>query len=111
VLEILEAIQPKLKASGRVMTLAWIEATRFYASRDGLSGWVVRNNEDRSHYSDPLPNRNEAIKTMIRMYNDTIDRHNRHYPNDQHSLVWDTPSIMDWSSFYSADAIAKWGEE
>ena len=41
------------------------ETVRFYKARDaGFSGWVVRSTSDQYLYSDPLPNRAAAIRTL-----------------------------------------------
>jgi hypothetical protein len=58
--------------SGR-MTLGHITATRFYKSEGAsFSGWVVSNEEDRFHYSDPIASKARAIEIMKAMYRETI---------------------------------------
>jgi len=54
------------------MQLAHIRAKRFYKA-DGatFSGWVVSNDIDPHHCSDPISNRTDAIATMYSMYDGT----------------------------------------
>jgi hypothetical protein len=42
------------------------EATRYYRSLgDYFDGWVVRSTSDRYSYSDPIPNKTQAIRTLL----------------------------------------------
>lgn len=41
------------------------DATRFYESRDGFSGWVVRSTVDALSYSDPVSNKRDAKALLL----------------------------------------------
>lgn len=50
-------------APGDDPELPTITATRFYETRHGFSGWVIRNQRTRA-YSDPWPNKVDAKEQM-----------------------------------------------
>lgn len=51
-------------------------ATRFY-KRDGAghSGWVVTSPSDRSAYTDPIPTKREAMKSLRRFVAQAFEGH------------------------------------
>ena len=69
----LAAAKPKLEVEYRNMRYGHINAKRFYAKHDGFSGWVVQNERDRNHVSDPITNRTDAVRTMREMHDMTTN--------------------------------------
>ena len=61
---------PLLEQPG-TMQLGHVSATRYYKN-EGFSGWVVRNEDDRHHYTDPISNKTDAKASMRDMYERTI---------------------------------------
>ena len=58
----------EIKFSNGWMSLGHVVATRFYKREGaGFSGWVVRSART-GHYSDPRPNREMAVSTLMEMY-------------------------------------------
>lgn len=51
-------------------------ATRYYKTLDGtdFSGWVVASVSDYSNYTDPIPNKREAMKSLRRFVTECFER-------------------------------------
>ena len=70
---------PLIEQSGS-MQLGHITANRYYKSEGGMSGWVVANEEDRHHVTDPISNKVDAKAAMRDMYERTINAPGRRLP-------------------------------
>ena len=63
----MEATRRALKVAPGLLKVpgTGLSATRFYLSEGcTFSGWVVRDDNDRSSYSDPLPNEAAARQAL-----------------------------------------------
>ena len=61
--------KPRIKKVARgMLECGPFEASRFYLSEgDDFSGWVIRNRNDRSEVTDPIPTEKLARQIMVEM--------------------------------------------